>query len=195
MEKKNIKHNSNGVIRTVITNAICGEANHTCQTTIYISSEDKIKPNKVLGCTITNTEIDESVFEEASEKKLNIRTNGRFEVHVWFEVNGDTKVAKSYAKFSELIPIENIRGDKFYNKHIHAWINRNPVSLGTMIVNKSGTPTIAIQVEYDLGVEVIGEARLSVLAYPTEESHIETSDEILLDSLLIIDDNNYSDDD
>lgn len=194
MKNKNSKYDYKSNMRTIITNAVCGKANHTCQTTVYINSEDNVEPDHVLGCTITNAEIHGSKFEEFSNNTINIRINGEFEVHVWYEGNGDTNVSKSFSKFSEVIPVESLEGERYYeeeyfNKRILAWINRNPVSQGTMIVNKSGLPTIAIQVEYELGVEVIGEARVNILSYSLDKP--EKEKDILFDSIL--DDDNEDD--
>ena len=174
MDKKN-----EGSIRTIITNAVCGNASHKYQTTIHITADENVYPSRVLGCTITNAEIVDSKFENSNRKNINVRVDGKFEIHVWYEANGDTNVSKKYAKFSELIQVENIEGISFneekyfnrlFNRLILARINKDPVSLGTSIVNLSGVPTIAIKVEYELGVEVIGEARLAILTYPIDHN-------------------------
>ncbi|TCO71026.1 outer spore coat protein CotE [Marinisporobacter balticus] len=194
MKHKNSKYDYKSNMRTIITNAICGKATHTCQTTVYINAEDNVAPDKVLGCTITNAEIQGSKFEQFSNNNINIRINGEFEVHVWYEGNGDTNVSKSFSKFSEVIPVESLEGENYYeenyfDKRILAWINKTPVSQGTMIVNKSGLPTIAIQVEYELGVEVIGEARVNILSYSIDQQ--EKEKDIIFDSIL--DDDNEDD--
>ncbi|QEK10921.1 outer spore coat protein CotE [Crassaminicella thermophila] len=193
MKNKSYKDNYKSTMRTIITNAVCGRAIHPCQTTVYISSEDNVEPDRILGCAVTNAEINGSKFEEFSDDNINIRINGEFEVHVWYEANGDTNVSKSYSKFSEVIPVESLEGEKYYqqdyfNKRIIAWINKNPVSQGAMIVNKSGLPTIAIQVAYELGVEVMGEAKINILSYSLDEKE----KDIIFDSLL---EDDHDDDD
>ncbi|AOT71534.1 hypothetical protein Gferi_19555 [Geosporobacter ferrireducens] len=178
MDKKNA-----GSMRTIITTAVCGNASHIYQTTIHITGDENADPSRVLGCTITNAKIIDSKFENFNRKNINVSVNGQFEIHVWYEANGDTKISKNIAKFSELIQVENIEGinfieEKHFNQLIIARINKEPVSLGTSIVNVSGVPTIAIQVEYELGVEVVGDARVTISTYPIE--HNDKSNKIII---------------
>ncbi|AOT71522.1 outer spore coat protein CotE [Geosporobacter ferrireducens] len=165
MDKENA-----GRMRTIITTAVCGNASDVYQTTIHITGNENADPSRVLGCTITNAKIVDSKFENSNIENINVRVNGQFEIHIWYEVNGDTKISKNIAKFSELIQVENIEGisfieEKCFNQLIIAKINKKSISLGTSVVNISGVPTLAIQVEYELGVEVVGEVRLKVLTY------------------------------
>lgn len=184
MEGKSLTRQNSGLIRTIITNAVYGRAIQTCQTTIYINSNENKRPNKVLGCTITGAQIDECKFEAVTENNMNIRVEGKFEVHVWYELNNDTYVAKSNEKFSEVISVESLCGECYRNKQILAWIGKKPTSTGTMIVNRSGSPSIAVQVEYELGVEVIGEAKLNIVTYESDKTQ-EENDGIIVDSLTV----------
>lgn len=194
MDRKRVKSAQNSKIRTIITNAVCGEATETFHTTIYITTEDR-KPSKILGCTIKNTEILESSFDEISPKKMDVTVNGKFEVHVWYEANGDTKVAKNIIQFSENMQLDKIEDNKYYNKHVLAWINKNPNTLGTMVINKDGKPAISVEVEYEIGVEVIGEARLNIVSCNNETKHIQKEEDNIFDSILIEKDDTFEDDD
>ncbi|PAB56354.1 outer spore coat protein CotE [Anaeromicrobium sediminis] len=192
----NDKNNYKSKMTTIITNAVCGRATQTCQTTIFICSENNVEPTQVLGCTITNAKIRGSKFEDSSDKDINIRIDGEFEIHVWYETTGDTAVSKNNGKFSEVISIESLEEAKeYHNRSISAWISKNPVSLGTMIVNKAGVPMISIQVEYELGVEVVGETGINILSYKLDDK--EKDAEISLDSVskeeFNFDDINYDD--
>ncbi|MBA1336625.1 MAG: hypothetical protein HPY66_3060 [Firmicutes bacterium] len=172
-----------GRVRTIITNAVYGSATQICNTTIYISPVDNKKPAQILGCTVKDAQIKECSFEEIGDNKVNVRVNGMFEVHVWYEANGDTFVAKTNGKFSDVIPVECLGGESYRNKQILAWISQKPISLGTMIVSKSGSPAVSVQVEYGLGVEVIGEAMLNVLAYKLDNELIKKDEEVITNSL------------
>ena len=183
MDKKGIISNQSK-LRTIITNAVCGEATETFQTAIYITADDK-KPSKILGCTIKNTEISESSFDAISPKKMDITVNGKFEAHVWYEASGDTKVAKNIIQFSENIQLDNIEDNKYYNKHVLAWINKSPNIIKTSILNKDGKSAIAVDVEYEIGVEVIGEARLNIVSCSNEKAkHTYREEDIVFDSIL-----------
>ncbi len=165
MDKKSVSYKNNRRVSTIITNAVCGEATQTFQNTVYIDVDDIVVPTQVLGCTIRNAKIEKSKFEEISKSHMKIRINGEFEIHIWYEENGNTNVAKSYEKFSEIISIPVLAGQEYGSKEILARITKDPVALGTMIINKSDLPTISVQIEYELGVEIVGEARLNILSY------------------------------
>lgn len=174
-----------GKIRTIITNAVYGSATETCNTTVYINPVDHKKPTQILGCTLKDARIKECSFEEIKDTNVNVRVNGIFEVHVWYESSGDTYVAKSTQRFSEIIPVQCLGGESYRNKQILAWISQKPVSLGTMIVSKSGSPTISVQVEYGLGVEVLGEAMLNVIAYQLDDSQKKQDEDAIMSSLIM----------
>ncbi len=176
MKNMNNKIQYTNAMRTIVTKAVCGRAVQTCQTTVYINPKENVEPNRVLGCTIKKAKIKEKNFEGSPKKSIQIRIDGEFELHVWYEVDGDTTVAKSNLKFSEIVPVETLESenyaeDEFFNKHITAWISKEPVFLGSMIVNKAGAPKIAIQVEYELGVEIMGEVKINVLSYTLDKKN------------------------
>ena len=191
MSKKNDKAYCKSTMRTIVTNAVCGRATQTCQTTIYMNPEENLEPDRILGCAIKNAKILENRFEGFTKDKMKIKIDGEFEVHVWHEAGGDTAVSKNNAKFSEIVLIKSIEGENHYeqeyaNKIITAWISKKPVSQGTMIVNRSGAPAIAIQTEYELGVEVMGETKINILSYALNKHNTETDesfDDLLKDNI------------
>lgn len=172
-----------GRVRTIITNAVYGSATQICNTTIYINPVDNKRPSEVLGCTVKGAQIKECSFDKIMDRTVNVRVNGTFEVHVWYEAGGDTYVAKNNAKFSEVVPVKCLGGESYRNKKILSWISQKPTSLGASVVNKSGTPTISVQIEYGLGVEVMGEAMLNVISYNQETEEKRPEEEIILNTL------------
>lgn len=172
-----------GRVRTIITNAVYGSATQICNTTIYINPVDNKRPTEVLGCTVKGAQIKECSFDKIMDRTVNVRVNGTFEVHVWYEAGGDTYVAKNNAKFSEVVPVKCLGGESYRNKKILSWISQKPTSLGASVVNKSGTPTISVQIEYGLGVEVMGEAMLNVISYHQETDEKRPEEEIILNTL------------
>jgi len=183
MGEENTLQPDPGRIRTIITNAVYGSETQIGNTTIYIRPANNKKPTQVLGCTVKDAKIQECSFEEIKDNKVDVRVNGVFEVHVWYESGGDTYVAKNNEKFSELIPVGCLGGESYRNKQILAWISKKPASLGTMIVSKSGLPAISVQVEYGLGVEVIGEAMLNVVSYQLDDSQKKQDEDAIMSSL------------
>ncbi len=183
MEEEKSMYPDAGKMRTIITNAVYGSTTETCNATVYISPVDGKKPTQVLGCKVKEARIKDCRFEEIKDSMVNVRINGFFEVHVWYEAGGDTCVTKSNERFSEVVPVECLGGESYRNKQILAWISGKPSSLGTMIVNKGGSHAISVQVEYGLGVEVLGEAMLNVVAYHLEGGQNRQDEDTVMSSL------------
>ncbi|HZX46645.1 MAG TPA: outer spore coat protein CotE [Clostridia bacterium] len=183
MEEDISLRGESGRVRTIITNAVYGSATQICNTTIYINPVDNKRPTEVLGCTVKGAQIKECSFDKIMDRTVNVRVNGTFEVHVWYEAGGDTYVAKNNAKFSEVVPVKCLGGESYRNKKILSWISQKPTSLGASVVNKSGTPTISVQIEYGLGVEVMGEAMLNVISYHQETGGKRPEEDIILNTL------------
>ncbi len=187
MEDNNKLRSDGGRVRTIITNAVYGSATQMCNTTIYINVTDDKKPIEILGCTIKRAQIKDSSFDEIMDNTVNVRVNGVFEVHVWYEAGGDTYVAKENARFSEIVPLKCLGGESYRNKKILAWISRQPTSLGTSMVTKAGMPSISVQIEYGIGIEVTGEAMLNVLSYNQEIVPNRLDEEVIMDTLEMFD--------
>ena len=190
MNKKNSEKDN---IRTILTKAVCARGIQLCQSTIYIHPEEDIELKQVLGCFIADTIITKSECENFCSENIDIIVEGEFKVHIWYGTNEDTRISKGSAKFSEIISVENLEGTIYHkkedlNKNISTWINKKPVCVGSMVVNKNGTSTVAIQVEHELGVEVVGEAKINIRSYkPAKakkyEENILSSDITFFDEL------------
>lgn len=190
--KENTNHQDE--MRTIIADTIAGRAIQTCQDTLYIKTRGTIEPTQALGCSIKNAKLKSSRFEEMNDQILYVRVNGEFDLHVWVEVNEDTKVTKRTIRFSDVIPVESLEGTNYYeegfdNKTIIPWLNKEPVSLGTMVVNRAGVSEISIEVEYEIGVEILEKTRMNVLSVIVPDT---VEEEPLLDPELD-EENNYED--
>ncbi len=187
MEGTNNLRGDGGRVRTIITNAVYGSATQMCNTTIYINVTDDKRPIEILGHRIKGAQIKSSDFDEITDDKVKVRINGVFEVHVWYEAGGDTYVAKEDARFSEILPLKCLGGESYRNKKILAWISQQPTSLDTSMVTKAGMPSISVQIEYGLGVEVTGEAMLNVISYHQEREPNRSNEEVIMDTLEMFD--------
>ncbi|MGE5472625.1 MAG: outer spore coat protein CotE [Ignavibacteriales bacterium] len=165
MEKKISNLQDDNSIRTIITNAVYGKSTQSFKTTVYIRPEQTKVPNHVLGCNITGAKITECSFEDVSEEMGNVIVNGSFEIHYWYELNNDTFVGKTIERFSQKVPLKNLGGEFYSDKQVIGQFSKAPKSLGTMILNKEGIHTIAVNVAYELSVEAFGQAKLNIVTY------------------------------
>lgn len=178
-------------ITTIITNTVCGKKTQLCQNTISLDVDDIVLPTQILGSAIRNASIEESKIVDISNDFMLVKVMGEFEVHVWYEENDSTNVVKTYEKFSQNISIPVFEGVDYYGKKILCNLSKKPVSLGAMIINKSGCPTISVEAEYEIKVEITGEARINVLCYVDEKEH--TCDKKKLDFYFDDDDDDHDD--
>lgn len=130
MEEDISLRGESGRVRTIITNAVYGSATQICNTTIYINPVDSKRPSEVLGCTVKGAQIKECSFDKIMDRTVNVRVNGTFEVHVWYEAGGDTYVAKNNAKFSELVPVKCLGGESYRNKRFYPGFLKDQLPLG-----------------------------------------------------------------
>ncbi|WP_432665448.1 outer spore coat protein CotE [Wukongibacter baidiensis] len=198
------KNSSDGNMKTILTKALFGRASQTCQSTVYISPEEDIDPKEVLGCFITDAKIHTAKLENFTHKYINIRIEGEFKVHLWYYTNGNTAVSSGDTQFSQIINLKNLERKSHFKKsditkNVKTWINKTPICLGTMIVNRDGVPTIAAQLEYELAAEVFEESKIDILDHGHKKKKkykevIYDSDETFFDKFFNeSDDVNYDD--
>lgn len=195
MEKKVVRQMDQGTVRTIITNAIYGKAIQTCNPSAYISFDRNKAPSQVLGCVVKNAQINTCRIQDVEDNKLNVKVEGSFNVHVWYEMDGDTQMSKTSIEFSELIPVRCLGGEFYGDKKSSAWIVKAPNSLRTMIVNKSGEPAISVQVGLDIGAEVVGEAKIDILSYAPGKTKAEETSALQNTEVSFDCDNDLEDDD
>ncbi|WP_099191509.1 outer spore coat protein CotE [Tepidibacter mesophilus] len=163
------KYKKDKRVTTIITNTVCGKKTQLCQNTISLDIDDIVLPTQILGSAIRNAHIEETKIVDISNDFMLVNVIGEFEVHVWYEENDNTNVVKSFENFSQNVSIPVFEGVDYYSKKILCKLSKKPVSLGAMIINKSGCPTISVEVEYEIKMEITGEARINVLCYLEEK--------------------------
>ncbi len=166
--------NYEGMVRTIVTHAVFGHSKKENQTTVYVNSDKNGLPTKILGTTIKDTKIDTAKFESFTDATINVKSVGKLELHTWYEIDGDTQVTKSQVKLSDIIPVQCYDStmklsNKKLIKNIAVSFTRKPEVVGSMIIKKTGVPTVAIQIEYEVEAEVSGLTKMNVLSYPQEE--------------------------
>ncbi len=154
-------------IKKIIARAAYGQGIKPFRKDIHINIDERKKPTEILGITITNAEISSSSFEGNIKNGKVVRIKGAFDVHLWYALNGDTKVAKTTAKFSEVVMVYGQEAEKYNHEEVRAWIQKTPKSSGTSIIDGPEGPGVKVAVEYELGAEIVGQTTLSVKVIST----------------------------
>ena len=149
-------------IKKIIAKAAYGQSSKVFSKSIDINTYERKRPAKILGCIITDVEISGCTFEGNVENGKAVRVNGKFDTHVWYGLNGDTKVAKASTKFSDVVTIYAKGAEVYSDEEIRAWIKEAPKCCGTSIVDGHESACVKAQVEYELGAEIIGQTTLNV---------------------------------
>ncbi len=161
-------------IKKIIAKAAYGQGTKPFRKDVHINTNERKKPAEILGITITNAEISSSTFEGNIKNGKVVRIKGAFDVHLWYALNGDTKVAKTSSKFSDIVMVSGQEAEKYNNEEVRAWIQSAPKCSGTSIVDGPEGPGVTATVEYELGAEIVGQTTLSVKVIYT----VDTSEEV-----------------
>lgn len=177
-------------IKKILAKAAYGQGTKSFSKDININTEGK-KPTEILGIFITNAEIVSYALEGNINNGKVVKIKGKFDVHLWYALNGDTKVTKGSAKFSDIVIVSGQEAEKYNNEEVRAWIQKTPQCSGTSIIDGPEGPGVTATVKYELGAEVVGQTTLSVKAIYTVDVS-EEAPEISMENGEILDE--YEDD-
>lgn len=145
--------------KEIVTKAVVGKAKKT--TTSHFSLKPSERPDTVLGCWVINHSF------RGKNQQGTVYIDGEFDVNVWYSYDNDTKTTVSTERFSY--------NDKM---HIHLKDDMNLTDSSEIIVRSLKQPTVTnvsvsqgiveLDIEKELGVEVVGNTKLKV---PVEDSY------------------------
>jgi len=161
-------------IKKIIAKTTYGQGIKSFSKDIFINTKEGKKPTEILGISINNAGISSHAFEGNIKNEKIVRIKGAFDVHLWYAVNGDTKVAKVNAKFSDIVMVYGQEAEKYSNEEVRAWIQKPPKCSGAVITDGPEGPGVTATVEYELGAEIVGQTELSVKVVYTADVAEET---------------------
>jgi len=153
-------------IKKIVAKAAYGQGTKSFSKDVNLNTEGK-KPTEILGIAITNAELLSYTFEGNIKGGKTVRINGTFDVHLWYALNGDTKVSKVSTKFSDIVIVSGQEAEKYSNEKVRAWIQKTPQCSGTSIIDTPQGPGVTATIKYELGAEIMGQTTLNVKAIYT----------------------------
>ena len=134
--------------------------------TDYVESKSKTEenPNTVLGCWVINHTFN------GQNNNGKVMLNGSFDINVWYSYDNDTKTSVSTQRFN-------------YNDQMNVRLkdNANLTNSSEIIVRSLKQPTVTdvkivdglvnLNVEKELGVEIVGDTKLKVSVEEDEDEY------------------------
>ena len=156
--------------KKIITRAVYGNRIQTIRNIVRIPTREVEKLKDVLGCTINGAKILSTSIEGGDNKGIKVRVNVEFEIHIWYLTDKDTKVYKVDAKSSDIIEIEKQGAEQFSHEDVSVWMKENPKFVDATIISEKEGDLVAVQLEYVLEAEIIGETLLNVKVFNNNEA-------------------------
>lgn len=152
--------------KEIVTKAVIGKGKKTSKSEYTFNTEEQ--PNTVLGCWVINHRFN------GTNNNGNVNVNGSFDVNVWYSYDNDTKTAVSTQRLSytDMMKIR-LKENTQNNQEIIVRSLKQPTVVDVKI--KDGV--VNLQIEKELGVEVVGEAKVKVAIEEDEEPWEDIYDE------------------
>ena len=164
--------------KEIVTKAVVGKGKKYYRNTYTVNTETK--PNTVLGCWVINHKF------SGSEVNGKIEIDGSFDVNLWYSYDNDTKtsVITKNITYKEVVSVNQRQTTDSSTKDIIVRSLKQPSCLSA----KEKDSTIVIEIEKELGVEIVGDTKVKIAIEEDEEPWDEIPEEVTEDVLKEIDD-------
>jgi len=154
--------------KEIVTKAVVGKGKKYYRNTYIVNTETK--PNTVLGCWVINHRFS---GEEIDGK---IEVNGSFDVNLWYSYDNDTKtsVITKNIPYKEIVSVAQRQTTDSSTKDI---IERS-LKQTNCVSAKEKDNTIVIEIEKELGIEIVGDTKVKIAIEEDEEPWDEIDEEV-----------------
>ena len=150
--------------REIITKAVCGRGRRLTKTTNYVTPSHK--PTSILGCWVIN-----HLYHAKKKSRDVVEVHGTYDINIWYSFNDNTKteVVSEKVNYCDEITLDK-RDENCFNddEEVIAKVIQQPNCLQCKI-EKHGNK-IAVEVEREFVVKVIGETKVKVRVEPVHHS-------------------------
>lgn len=145
--------------KEIVTKAVIGKGKKKYRNSYQITVEQV--PTTILGCWIINHNF------SAREDNGKILINGSFDANIWYSYDSDTKTAVITKKITYTEEEKMSTSNKdIVNKDIIVRGLKQP----TCISAKSDDTNINLEIEKELGLEIIGDTKVKISSVDEEET-------------------------
>ena len=165
--------------REIISKSVIskGKKNFLKEGSILVSN----KPKTVLGCWVINHQFN------GVKQDNQVIINGSYDINIWYSYDNDTKtdVVKKTEKYTETVKMKDIK-DEYDNTNIIVRSLNDPKCSDVKIKDNN----INYQVEFTLGLELIGDVKVKVEVLDNLDEYDLIDEEKKLDEINDINDIN-----
>ena len=157
--------------KEIVTKAVVGKGKKYYRNTYTVNTETK--PNTVLGCWVINHKF------SGHEVDGKIEIDGSFDVNLWYSYDNDTKtsVITKNIPYKEVVSVMQRQTTDSSTKDIIVRSLKQPSCLSA----KEKDNSIVIDIEKELGVEIVGDTKVKIAIEEDEEPWDEIDEEITED--------------
>lgn len=147
-----------GTVRQIIAKAVCASGNRRFVRT-HVLKPDHC-PEEILGCRVGSHHYTARSFEKS------VVINGDYDVTMWytFQEGARTNLIKQSFKYTATVPVEEAEGRLERDEEVLVTEQVEPTPTAWRIAGEN----LEVEVETVFTVELLGEAKLTVVAYPPE---------------------------
>lgn len=159
--------------KEIVTKAVVGKGKKYYRNTYTVNTETK--PNTVLGCWVINHKF------SGREIDGKIEIDGSFDVNLWYSYDNDTKtsVITKNISYKEIVSVVQRQTTDSSTKDIIVRSLKQPSCLSA----KEKDSTIVIEIEKELGVEIVGDTKVKIAIEEDEEPWDEIPEEVTEEDL------------
>lgn len=160
--------------KEIVTKAIIGKAKKTSTNEFMLTPE--LRPDTILGCWVINHR-----FNGVNSGGV-VNLDGSFDVNVWYSYDNDTKTAVSTQSFSyqDKMPVHLKDGNALTNNEEIIVRSLKQPTVTNVSINDG---IVKLNVEKELGVEIIGDTKIKVSIEEEEDDYeVVTDDEVMTES-------------
>ena len=146
--------------KEIVTKAVIGKGKKRYKNTYTITTDNT--PDTVLGCWIINHKFD------GVQENNKIVINGSFDVNLWYSYDNDTKttVITKTINYKEVVSVNEKEKPDTDIKDIIVRSLKQP----TCISAKENGKSINIEIEKELGVEIVGDTKVKIAIEEDEDA-------------------------
>lgn len=154
--------------KEIVTKAVVGKGKKYYKNTYTVNTDNN--PDTVLGCWVINHKF------SGSEENGKIVINGSFDVNLWYSYDNNTKtsVITKNIPYKEVVTVSQKETTDSSKKDIIVRSLKQP----SCISAKEDGSSINIEIEKELGVEIVGDTKVKVAIEEDEEPWDELPEEV-----------------
>ncbi len=151
--------------REIITKAVCGRGRQVCKSTDHIRPAHR--PSSILGCWVIN-----HLYHAKKKSDDCVEVHGKYDVNIWYSFNDNTKteVVSETINYCDEVKLTDLDENCLLDDcEISVKVVQQPNCLQCKIEEQGNR--IAVEVEREFDVKVIGETKVTVKVAPSKSYH------------------------